>query len=188
MPCRCVMLCCLKTCCPTFFCAYCLSITCIVSDCIGIGICISDGKAALHTNAGIMLVMFAKKNVMMTQVQPLVMTLTMPLSTSSAYACQQQHTNARGKHDISACMLQACWHEEPDQRPGFESITGSLRLLLHQTAVLWSRTDRLTGTTLPCICQTMPHDCTLILLSVQRQPTCTGLCSYADLDCSFLAV
>ena len=42
-------------------------------------------------------------------------------------------------------MLQACWHEEPDQRPGFESITGSLRLLLHQTVALGSRTDRLTG-------------------------------------------
>ena len=93
-----------------------------------------------------MLVMFAKKNVMMTQVQPLVMTLTMPSSTSSPYACQQQRTNERGKHDISACLLQGCWHEDPNQRPGFESITGSLRLLLHQTAVLGSRTDRLTGT------------------------------------------
>ncbi|KAA6419315.1 MAG: PAS domain-containing tyrosine kinase [Trebouxia sp. A1-2] len=41
-------------------------------------------------------------------------------------------------------LMQACWHEEPEVRPGFESITGSLRSLLHQTAALGSRTDRLT--------------------------------------------
>ncbi|KAL0046815.1 hypothetical protein WJX82_010624 [Trebouxia sp. C0006] len=51
-------------------------------------------------------------------------------------------------------LMQACWHEEPDQRPGFESITGSLRLLLHQTAVLWSRTDRLTDLPAQMSCNT----------------------------------
>jgi len=63
-------------------------------------------------------------------------------SRTSATVYQQ-----RGKHDLSACLLQACWHEKPDHRPGFESITGSLRLLFHQTAALGSRADRLTGMT-----------------------------------------
>ncbi|KAL0037083.1 hypothetical protein WJX77_012077 [Trebouxia sp. C0004] len=41
-------------------------------------------------------------------------------------------------------LMQACWHEQPDHRPGFESITGSLRLLRYQTAALGLRSDRVT--------------------------------------------
>jgi hypothetical protein len=83
------------------------------------------GKAALHTNAGVMLVMIAMVYVMVKQIQESVMTLAMPSSTTSAHAHQQQYTN----EEASMTYLHAFC-----RRAGMKSQTTVLALKASQGA------------------------------------------------------
>ena len=46
---------------------------------------------------------------------------------------------------MSSVDLQACWEEEPDNRPDFESIIADLRGMLRCTAATRKRSQALTG-------------------------------------------
>jgi len=53
---------------------------------------------------------------------------------------------------MSTADLQACWQEEPDKRPDFESIIADLRGMLRCTAAARQRSQALTGNSHLALC------------------------------------